>query len=244
MSDDFEDLLGGEPKPDPKKPVRPLRSLRRTNTKQKIDPDASKEKPLADDDLPLVGEFLRPVGTKFLAQVFGKQPYQIEKRLTKCPIVGTQKVAGQDKPLYDFTTALAYLIEPKGNIEEWFASKNAATLPPYVNKMFWDSAHQRNRVMRSSGDLWHTEDVMTALGRVALTIKEETQLWIENLPNRDMLTDEQYTALTKEVYRLQDIIRERMIEMPEHYKTHAMSHTIQDELVDAGTLPEQQGERS
>lgn len=190
--------------------------------------------------LPVSTEFIRPCGISFIAEIMGKQPVQIRRRLAKCPTVGMHKVAGKEQPLYDFLTALSYLIEPKGNIEDWFASKNAATLPPYVNKMFWDSAHQRNRVMRSSNDLWHTEDVLTALGRVALIIKEESQLWVENLPERDNLTDAQYTALTKAVHRLQDQIRERMIQMPDHFKTHSMSETIRDELQDAGTLPDAQ----
>lgn len=234
MSDDFEDLLadsGG-----PSKPARKPRRGKRTIY------DEAKEDKILLDDLPMTSDFLRPVGISFLAEIMGKQPAQIRKRLAKCPTVGQHEVAGKPQPIYDFVTAMSFLIEPKGNIEDWFASKNAASLPPYVNKMFWDSAYQRNRVMRSSGDLWHTEDVLAILGRVALAIKEESQLWIEYLPERDNLSDEQYQALTNAVYRLQDTVRERMMNFPTENQTHAMSETIREELTEAGTLPDHQNE--
>lgn len=235
MSDPLDDLLGGgAEKPAPKRSLRTKVVKGRT-----LKPEAVEGKEVKDD-LPISTEFMRPVGISFIADVAGKQPQQIRKRLAKCPVVGYHKAQGKDHPLYDFMTAMSYLLEPKGNIEDWFASKNAATLPPYVNKMFWDSAHQRNRVMRESGDLWHSDDVVTALGRVALTIKEESNLWIEDLPERDLLTDAQYKALRDAVHRLQDTIRTSMIEMPDHFKTHAMSETIRDELAEGGRLPDDQ----
>ena len=228
MSDEWDDLLG-TPK------------IRVPNYKTgELLPEALDEKTMHPDPLPIASDFLRPVGISFIAEVMGKQSPQIRKRLAKCPIVGYHTRANKQHPLYDFVTSMEHLLEPKGSIEQWFASKNAATLPPYISKIFWDSAHQRNRVMRSSGDLWHTEDVIVTLGRVALMIKEETKLWVEDLPNRDQLTDEQYTSLTDKVNDLQASIRERLIELPKEHQTHSMGQTIADELQDAGRLPDGQ----
>jgi hypothetical protein len=213
-----------------------MRKTRRSDTRYVA--DATEQGQQIDETaLPIAAEFLRPVGINFLAQILGKQSSQIAKQMSKCPIIGYHKASGREHPLFDFKTAMSYLVPPRGNIEDFFASKNAATLPPYVNKMFWDSAHQRNRVMLASNDLWHTEDVITALGRTALTIKEETTLWVENLPERDLLSDKQYDSLVKAVIRLQDSIRERMIEMPDHFRTFAMSDTIETELEESGTMP-------
>ena len=39
-----------------------------------------------------------------------------------------------------------------------------------------------------ANDLWHTDDVLTVLGRLALIIKDESNLWIENLPGRESLS--------------------------------------------------------
>jgi hypothetical protein len=182
----------------------------------------------ADRELPHYSEFRKPVGVTFLASVAGKQPRQISKRLERCPVAEWTVHQGKQVPLYDFLTALAYLIPPRGNIEDWFAQQNAASLPPFVNKLWWDSAHQRNRVMMASNDLWHTEDVMLVLGRVAMMIQQQTRLWIEDLPEKELLTDEQYAALLNSTNRLTDDIRTTLVNMPR--ETLSMTAHIQSEL--------------
>jgi len=233
MSEDFEDLLGGEPEPTerPRTPLnqRPPRGVKLVDSE--IDDDKQ-----VRFDTPLDSEFIRPVPAAFIAGVFGKQTKQIAKRLARCPIVARKRWGGREVPMYDFVTAMSYLVEPKGNIDEWFAQQNQASLPPIVSKAYWDSAHQRNRVMRSANDLWHTEDVMVIMGRVALMIKEESRQWIEDMPGKDQLNDDQYNALVESVNELQDRIRERMQELSG--ETRSMSHSIVDELTDSGTVPE------
>ncbi|MFC7703771.1 hypothetical protein ACFQXB_06155 [Plastorhodobacter daqingensis] len=194
--------------------------------------------PVITDALPPATAFLKPVGVTFLAEILGKQPRSLYARLARCPVKEYCKKGNKQFPLYDFLEAMSYLVTPKGNIEEWFASKNAASLPPYVNKMFWDSANQRNRVMRSSNDLWHTDDVMLVLGRVAMMIKEEVKMWVEELPEKDALTNEQYNALIDASNRLLANVRERLVDMPSHGLTEAsMSRTIEAELEAGGGMP-------
>jgi len=190
-------------------------------------------------DLPHYTEFRRPVGVTFLANILGKQPKQIQKRLEKCPVEKLTSHGGKQQPLYDFITALSFLIPPQGNIEDWFAQQNAASLPPYVNKMWWDSAHQRNRVMRSSNQLWHDEDVMMVFGRVLMLIREESKSWVDDLPEKDLLTNEQYNAIIDATNRLNEQIRKALVEMPQQFKTQSMAHTIHMELNAAGTLPDE-----
>jgi hypothetical protein len=240
--DPLSDLLGGSERAEPPRTERRDLRVGLLSRGQKIDSEVVGTAEVDEGPFPTATDFVRPVGVSFIAEVFKKQPYQIKKRLARCPVIGTHKVSGKDQPLYDFLTAVSFLLEPKGDIEEWFAQKNAATLPPYVNKMFWDSAAQRNRVMRESNDLWHTEDVMVVLGRVGLTIKEESQQWIEELPERDLLSDAQYKALLEAVYRLQSTLRDALVDMPSHFKTYAMSDTIREELTESGRLPDSQTE--
>lgn len=231
MPDDLDSLLGIS-KPDIN--ARLAASLRRPpkgttyNEPEKID-----SKPL-----PHITEFQKPVGITFLATIFEKQPQQIKRRLAKCPIVGWHKAAGVDQPLYDFKTAIAYLVPPKGNIEDWFGQQNAASLPPFVNKMWWDSAHQRNRVMRSSGQLWHDDDVRLVLGRISMMIRQEVKMWIEDLPEKDLLNDKQYGALVDATNRLVDDVRKALVDMPR--ETTSMADTIKTELDEAGvSLPDE-----
>lgn len=104
--------------------------------------------------------------------------------------------------------------------------------------MWWDSANQRNRVMRSSNQLWHDDDVMMVFGRILMLIREETKAWVDDLPEKDFLTGDQYNAIVDATNRLNKQIREALIEMPHKFRTLSMAHTIHAELNAAGTLPE------
>ena len=216
-------LLDDVPEPPRKKTGRPTRQEAEAKLRAKM-----------AEPLPHYTEFRKPVGITFLANIVGKQPKQIQKRLEKCPVVEWHK---HNQPLYDFMTAMSYLIPPRGNIEEWFGQQNTASLPAYINKMFWDSAAQRNRVMLQSNDLWHTEDVMVVFGRVATTIRTEVKMWIENLPEKDQLTTEQYGALVDATNRLVDELRTTLIQQPR--ETLSMTAHIRSEIDASGSTPQE-----
>lgn len=227
MTTDLSDLLGTETD----QPQKPKRKVGRPTREESLAKAMKLQEPI-----PHYSTFRQPVGVTFLAKVVGRQPRQIEKRLEKCPVAhwGTHK--GGQVPMYDFLSAMAYLIPPRGNIEDWFAQQNAASLPPYVNKMWWDSAHQRNRVMLSSNDLWHSDDVALVLGRVAMSIRQEVKMWVEDLPEKELLNDAQYNALIDAGNRLVDGIRETLSITPG--ETCPMSQQIRSELEASGTIPD------
>jgi len=235
---DFNDLLGDEP---PKKPSKSKRARGRPSREAMLERDTEElaaeqaRLGLTDNKTPHYSEFRKPVGITFLAAVMGRQPKQIEKRLEKCPVHSWHLVSGKQKPLYEFMDAMSYLVPPRGSIEDWFAQQNAASLPPYVNKMWWDSAAQRNRVMLDSNDLWHTDDVLVLLGRAHMAIKEECKMWVEELPEKEILTDKQYAALIDAQNRLVLNLRKIFIEMPR--ETLSMTAHIQSELDASGRVP-------
>jgi len=237
MSNDFEDLIGDDPNPSVGEKPKRVQSDRTPRGIKLY--DGVKQSPKAVKfDTPLESEFIRPVSASFLAAVMGKQAKQIAKRLVRCEIIGHRKWGNKDVPLYDFMDAMSYLVEPKGNIDEWFAQQNQASLPPVVSKAYWDSAHQRNRVLRSSNDLWHSEDVLSVMGRVAIMIKEESLQWIENMPGKDQLTNDQYASIVDSVHELQDRIRDRMTELANEGTTLSMAHSIREEIDTAKGAPE------
>ena len=220
MSVDLSDLMDEKPV---RRAGRPTREEAERKLRASLTPD-----------LPHYTSFRKPVGITFLANVVGKQPKQIQKRLEKCPVAEWTAQGSKSAPLYDFMTAMSYLVPPRGNIEDWFAQQNAASLPPYVNKMFWDSANQRNRVMMASGDLWHSEDVTLVFGRVAMLIRQEVKMWIEDLPEKDLLSDKQYNALVDATNRLVDEVRKTLVEMPR--ETLSMTAHIKSELDASGKM--------
>ena len=216
------DILIDDREPPRKKVGRPTREEAARKLAEKM-----------KEPLPHYSEFRKPVGVTFLANVVGKQPKQIHKRLEKCPAVVWENGA---TPKYDFVTAMSYLIPPRGNIEEWFGQQNTASLPAYINKMFWDSAAQRNRVMLQSNDLWHSDDVMVVFGRVATAIRTHTNMWIENLPYNESLSTEQYNSLVDSKNELIAELRNILITQPR--ETLSMTAHIRSEIDASGSTPQ------
>lgn len=180
--------------------------------------------------LPPALTFRKPVGVTFLADIVGKQPKQIQKRLEKCPVVSWEKHGQTSHPLYNFLEAMSYLVPPKGDIEDWFAQQNQASLPPNVSKAFWDMANQRERALLAAGDLWHTDDVLAVLSRVSMTIRQTSKMWIEDMPGKHMLTDEQYQFLMDQIADLGNEVKRALEDMPNQARTLAHSESIREEL--------------
>ena len=224
---DLSSLLGDEP-------VKPAAKKRGRPTNEDVEQRAREaEEERLGTEMPHYSVFRRPVGITFLANVMGKQPKQLSKRLEKCPVEEWFTHRGSQHPLYDFMTAMTYLVPPRGDIEDWFAQQNQASLPPQVSKAFWDSMNARIRAMQKSGQLWHDDDVMALLGRTLMMIKSVTQSWAEELPGASTLTNEQYNWITDEVNRLMGKIQKALIGAPKQFVTESMGHTILDEIEDA-----------
>lgn len=249
MTSDLDDLLGhDDPTPAapaavppprakrdlPRVPLNEAASLVRGAKATKaaaIVPDPDLEN-LPDGELPALDTFHRPVRATFLARVLNTEPGRILKMLSRCTVIEWHWHQGKQVPAYDFREALRYVVEPKVDIGAWIKKQTAATLPNHINKAFWEGQAAKLRVMEKARELWHNEDVLDVLGRTAMTIKEETQLWVENLPGKSDMTTEQYNALQRFVTELQDSIHERLVTMPKEFQSRPYAATIESELED------------
>jgi hypothetical protein len=232
MSGDLSDLLRPEPIDEPK-----VRRGRPTREEAAAKLEATMSKPL-----PHYTAFRRPVGVTFLANILGVQPKQIQKRLEKCPVETWSRSAGKDHPLYDFLTAMGYLIPPLGSIEDWLAQQNQASLPPIVSKAYWEMTNARIRALTAAGQLWHDQDVLMSFARVSLLIRQESKMWIEDMPGRHLLNDEQFNFLVDRVNDMNTQIRTKLEEYPREFQTHAHSREIANELVGTDMRPTEAGE--
>lgn len=178
-------------------------------------------------ELPHVSHFQRPVGITFLAELCGTQPRQIRNRLKNCPVA---KWHNATTPHYDFMTAMSYLVPPKGSIEDWFSQQNQASLPPQVSKAFWESMNSRIRAMKSSGQLWHDDDVLSLCGRLLMLFKSTTHDWVDELPGSDTFTDAQYNTIVDKVNSLNEQLKQELFKMTAERQTLSMAHTLKDEI--------------
>lgn len=242
MSPEDDDLFG-DPAPTKPTPKRRGRPRKTAPTPPPVDdPNVTEYDPenvehLKEARAPDVSELMRPVGVTYLATLFGKEPRRLHKSLEKCRPVAYHNVSrtGAPQPLYDFKEALAYLIEPKLDVRAWLKAQNPAHLPVHINKAFWEAERARLGVMEKAGQLWHDEDVLDVLGRTALMIKETTQLWVEQLPGKADLTDEQYQSIQNNVAELLDEIHQRLVEAPKQRATESAAKTIENSLEDIPT---------
>jgi hypothetical protein len=225
VSDDFSDLLSDD------EPARPRRGR---PTREQA---AAKLEAQMSAALPHYTEFRRPVGVTFLSNILGVQPKQIQKRLEKCPVEQWKTYGGKTQPLYDFLTAMSYLIPPQGSIEDWLAQQNQASLPPIVSKAYWEMTNARIRALVSAGKLWHDDDVLMTFARVSLLIRQESKMWIEDMPGRHMLNDEQYNFLVDRVNDMCSQIRTKLESLPREFQTNAHSREIEKELEGTDTRP-------
>lgn len=235
MTDDLDDLFGPSTQSN-KEPVkrRIPRKVKKSDIIETIDdgnapPDISD---LADGEVPNVANFHRPVGISFLAKVMDTTERVLIRKLARCPVVARHVWQGESRPLYDFKTALQYIVEPKLDIATWIKGQNAASLPNHINKTFWEGMNAKLRYMAAAKHLWHDNDVLEVLGRTAMIIKETSMLWIENLPGKADLTTEQYNALMSNVVELMDDIHDRLTVQPKLRKTESFAASTEDELAE------------
>lgn len=171
------------------------------------------------------GVLMQPVTRNFLAEVFQMAPATVRTRLLACPKVGQN--AGRD--LYDFRTAVPYLVPPKMDVEQYIRSLDAAKLPNHINKMFWEALSQRLKYMIAAGEAWGTEDVLSLLGQVAMTIKDRLQLWNEAMRERAKLSDEQMALLSRMIDELQADLWKDLVAIPSKRATLPIGERIAGE---------------
>ncbi|PAL23525.1 hypothetical protein [Sphingopyxis sp. GW247-27LB] len=172
----------------------------------------------------------RPVTASFLASVFDMDPATIKKRLL--PLEPLAQVGGRQVVVWDFKEAAAYLVEPKIDLEKYIASLDFKKLPHHINKVFWDAKRSKLKYLHEAGEAWMTSDVLEVFGRAFMTIKDQTQLFVETMRERGKLTDEQMTLFESLVDGFQADLHSKLVEAPRLHQTQSVAG--QDRDLDEG----------
>lgn len=230
QSDDLdeEDLIGGGP-------TKPARVRKRTYDRvgrPTKEAEAAKLAERAGDgkiDLPDKAMFYRPVGVKFLADVFRMEQRTVLKKLMKCPIVGYEQERGRTVPKWDFKVAAQYLVEPKIDLESWLASKRIQDLPVHISDQYWKAMRSKQAWEREAKHTWRDEDVLQVLGKGAQLIRDVSLLWVDELPDKTSISTENYHAMRACVADLLTQIQEIMVELPKQRRTQSTAHLADEE---------------
>lgn len=227
MSDaDIDELLGNPPKRGRGRPLKEDQPTYKPPTENELRLAAVGRGPLGDPY-----KLLKPVTVSWLASAFRMDPQTIKKRLARCNPIAQ---SGQ-RNLYDFVDAAAYLVNPKIDLAAYIASIDTKKLPNHINKVYWEAQNARLRYELKAGDAWATEDVLEVFGEVFLSLKDQMQLWADNLHEASSLTDEQRALVRAMVDQLQTDMHSKLVEMPKLRKT--FSRAV-DKVSDDEELPE------
>jgi hypothetical protein len=94
-------------------------------------------------------------------------------------------------PIYSLKEAAAYLVTPKGDIEDRLKKMDPKDLPPQLQKAFWGALTERLKYEESQGDLWRTADVIETLGEAFKTLRMSVLLMQDQVERQSELTERQ-----------------------------------------------------
>lgn len=246
MIEDFEAMLGEEPAaPPPKKRGRPTREeaaarLAAQEEAERAEKDKQEGFYASFEGKRLIAsaatgrtviperDFHMPCSINFLARVLKLDPMTVNRRLRRVEPVGYAGSAANKRALYDFTKTLPYLLKPKMDLQTFLDTLNAADLPPIVNKLTWDGLQSKLRYKVAAQEAWQTEDVLEVLSDVGMTIKDHTNMWVEEMREKAGLSDEQAARFERMVDIYRDELHKKLVDMPKEKQTKAIIH------IDAG----------
>lgn len=227
---DEDDLIGGGPSKPARVRKRTYGRVGRPTLEEQAENLAARAA-AADGkiELPATSMFYRPVGVKFLADVFRMEQRTVLKKLMKCPIVGYENERGRTVPKWDFKVAAGFLVEPRIDLESWLASKRIQDLPVHISDQYWKAMRSKQAWEREAKHTWRDEDVLQVLGKGAQLIRDVSLLWVDELPDKVSITTENYHAMRASVADMLTQIQEIMVELPKLRRTQSTANLVDEE---------------
>lgn len=165
------------------------------------------------------------VTVSWLAGALRRDPKTVKKRLGPCKPKTRQ--GGVD--LYDLEEAMSYLVKPRFDIKDYLKTMNPTELPSMLRKEYWDAELKRLKFEEIAGELWPTASVLAVFAEAFKRIKNQMQVWADDVERESDLTPEQYKALTRRVDALRVDLHKQLVEMP---KDGHHGHALEEGPVD------------
>lgn len=224
MSDDFDfdaefaDALPVKPKrkkPIPKKPAT-------AKVKQRADissesHDALCRKAASGRTVYEDRDFFMPCSANFFARVLHLDQMTVNRRLRRVP---PESYDGT-RPVWEFGTALPYLIKSQMDMKTYRESMTEKELPLPLQKAVWEAKRQRLAYLKEAGQTWATERVIALNSQTTKEIGEMMELWFDTLSEggKHKTGLEVLERLQDQIGELRSFMYQHMVELPEKSKT-------------------------
>lgn len=152
----------------------------------------------------------RGVTVSWLCQIFDMEPVTVRARLVNCEPIHRRK----NGFIYDAKTAIPYLVKPIFDVEEYLKTMKVEELPTRLQDQYWSAMNKRQKWEENAKNLWRTEDVAKAFGEVFLMIRNQMQLWLDQLELQTHVTEEQAVVLASLITALQKDMFEKIKKLP------------------------------
>jgi len=146
-----------------------------------------------------------------LAHLFDMPAAAVRSRLSSAPTSGKRGNAN----LYRVADAAPYLVPPSEDLEAVIKGMRPDDLPVRLHDSFWGSMLKRQRYREEANDLWRTEDVESAFGKVFMVFREHVSLWAETVERQAGVTDQQREILVNMADDLMKMLHEELMNMEE-----------------------------
>jgi len=159
-----------------------------------------------------------------LSRIFEMDRRDLKEKLVHVPPCGTRN----NYSIWKIKDVAAVVVNPIDDIETRLKSMNARDLPKNLSKDFWAGMKSRQEYLIRAGELWHTEDVVDALGETFKHVRMALLLLADNVERETEFSE-------KARHRLQKMIDEALNQaangLVERFKDEAkVVRDLDDEL--------------
>lgn len=232
MSDEFDDIFNSTPEPEPKRVGRPrtrdiypeVQAANEAEDQKLRDFYSSREgqrriRSAATGRLEAFSEkdFYQPVTISFISKVMRMNLETVQKRLRTVTPVGHAGTA-QNRPMYDFVTAVEHIVKPKMNLRTYLRSLNPADMPQNISKVFWEAERIRTKALVEAGEAWPTEAVLQVMSQANKMVNDRIPLLIEAM-REEGLSDDQMKKLETACDQFRNDVHEAYVEFPKSQTT-------------------------
>lgn len=141
-----------------------------------------------------------------LALMFGMKLETVSRKLRACPPIGTRNGHG----VYSIGEAARYISKPIHGVEEAIRNMHPSELPAALRKEYWQAQNEKIKFEENQGDLFRTEDVLSAFAEAAQEIRMQILLLSDAVEKQIEFTDKQRDLLKKMIDGTLGTINERL----------------------------------